>query len=438
MIPADFPFASIVAFALGGCVALLLAKQFSARPIMAAAFGVVVAIGGIVVSGAGVLTPVVLVAGCLSIVALFLVPQLELELPEHVAEATALLLLGTGGAVALASARDVISAVVGLETLALSSVTLVAMSRGHQSLESAFKYFVLGGVSLAATLYGAGLIYLGTGSFAFPQVAQLTSNPLVLVGTVLVALGFAFELAVFPFHWGALDAYTTASPSSAGWVMSMSKLAAAFALGKLVVSAGAPVATVLVWVGVVTIIWGTLGGIAQTELRRMLGFSAITHAGFIALAVGSGPNGPAAAVFYAICYGAMAILTFAALGGRGTGSFGYGQVLGEPMGRWRAAALSLGLFSLSGIPPTPGFWAKVAVLLVAWQSAGPLAAIIATAGGVLAVLYYLRPIPDLFATMRNGASEGRGPSLSPAAGLAAIAVLVLSFAPGLAWFLARP
>ena len=97
-----------------------------------------------------------------------------------------------------------------------AAVMLVALGAGDRSLEAAFKYFVLGAISLAGLLYGLGLVYLGTGSFGFPSAAQIASNPLVLAGVVLVGLGFAFELALFPFHWGALDAYTAAVAGAGG------------------------------------------------------------------------------------------------------------------------------------------------------------------------------------------------------------------------------
>src|SRR5205085_8982957 len=147
--------------------------------------------------------------------ALLLLPMLEAEVPAHVAEAATLLQLGTVGAIALASAPDLLWAVVGLETLALSAVILVALGAGDRCLEAAFKYFVLGAISLAGLLFGVGLIYLGTGSFAFPAAAAVTGSPLTLAGIVLVGLGFAFELALFPLHWGALDAYTAPAPSVA-------------------------------------------------------------------------------------------------------------------------------------------------------------------------------------------------------------------------------
>ena len=119
---------------------------------------------------------------------------------------------------------------------------------------------LLGALSLGSLLYGLGLIYLSTGSFAFPTLGA--ANPLTLVGVVLVVLGIGFELAIFPFHWGALDAYTAAAPSLAGFVMSASKLAAAFALGRLVLEGGVTSAQVLIWIGSLTIIWGTFGALA--------------------------------------------------------------------------------------------------------------------------------------------------------------------------------
>jgi NADH-quinone oxidoreductase subunit N len=363
-------------------------------------------------------------------IAVLLIPLLEPEVPLHVAEAAALLLLGTAGAIGMAGATDMLQAVVGLETLALSAVTLVALSAGERALEAAFKYFVLGAISLAGLLYGVGLVYLGTGSLAFPTAEQISASPLTLAGVVLVGLGFAFELALTPLHWGALDAYTAAAPSLAGFVMSASKLAAAFALGRLVLAAGVEVGQVLVWVGSLTIVWGTFGALSQAaDLRRMLAYSAITHAGFIGLAVGSGPNGPTTAAFYAAVYGSMAMLVFAALAGQRTTDL-------RAMGRLRAIGLALGLFSLGGIPPTPGFWAKLAVLVVAWQSAGWLPTLIAVGGGVFSVLYYLRPLPDLFAAIRGEGVVPR-PVAIPGVVVAGLAVIILGLFPGAAWFLAR-
>jgi NADH-quinone oxidoreductase subunit N len=426
---------------LGAVVVLLLVEVISRRRMLATLIGVPFAIAaaiGAAVANAGAQAPqplggLAVVGLCgVACIALLLLPVLDAEVPDHVAEAAALLLLGTSGAIALASATDLLQAVVGLETLALSAVVLVALGAGERPLEAAFKYFVLGAVSLAGLLYGLGLIYLGTGSFGFPGAAQIASNPLILAGVVLVGMGFAFELALFPFHWGALDAYTAAGPSLAGFVMSASKLAAAFALARLVQAAGIELAQLLVWVGSLTIVWGTFGAFAQgADIRRMLAYSAVTHAGFIGLALGSGPNGPETAVFYAAMYGSMAMLVFAALAGSRDNDL-------RALGRLRAIALGLGLFSLSGIPPTPGFWAKLAVLVVAWQAAGPLPTLIAVAGGVFSVLYYLRPLPDLFAALRGEREEGTARAIAvPGVIVATVAVVALGVFPGVIWTLAH-
>jgi NADH-quinone oxidoreductase subunit N len=418
---------------VGGAIVLLLAVRVVApRPMLASAIGLV---SVVIAAGLGLMLPAPLSLAVLALcavtgLALLLLPGLDAELPAQVAEAAALLLLGTGGAIALASATDLLWAIVGLETLALAAVVLVALSAGDRPLEAAFKYFVLGAISLAGLLYGLGLVFLGTGSFSFPTQAQVAADPLVLAGVILIGLGLAFELAMFPFHWGGLDAYTSASPALAGYVMSASKLAAAFALGRLVTSASVDVSQLLIWVGCATIVWGTFGALAQArDLRRMLGYSAITHAGFIGLALGSGPDGPTTAVFYAAVYGSMAMLVFASLTGDRTVDL-------RGLGRLRALGLTVGLLSLSGIPPLPGFWAKLAVLVVAWQAAGPIPTLIAVFGGVFSVLYYLRPLPDLLAALR-GETPRPQPALVPGLTLALLAVCVLAVFPGLIWALAR-
>jgi NADH-quinone oxidoreductase subunit N len=432
------PLIAIGVLVAGAALILLLAGVIAERVDRASLVGILF-VAAAAVAGIQAQPPLGLAVAALcavAAIALLLLPALQTEVTLHRTEAAALLLLGTAGAIALAAATDLVWAVVGLETLALSAVTLVALGAGERTLEAAFKYFVLGAISLAGLVYGLGLVYLATGSFGFPTAAQLTGSPLAVAGVVLIGIGFAFELAVFPFHWGALDAYTAAAPGLAGFVMSASKLAAAYALGRLVLAAGIDgfeVGQILVWVGSLTIIWGTFGAVAQgNHLRRMLAYSAVTHAGFIGLAVGSGPNGPTTAAFYAAVYGSMAMLVFASLANSNEAVV---DVRG--LGRLRAIGLGLGLLSLSGIPPTPGFWAKLAVLVVAWQAAGPLPTLIAVAGGVFSVLYYLRPLPDLFAAIRSEQTIQK-PAVAPSVVLAALAVIALGLIPGAVWSLAQP
>jgi NADH-quinone oxidoreductase subunit N len=436
-------YSAIIALVAGAVATLLLVGRLSQNPRALSYTGLVFVI---VAAFFGWQSPQPIALAVLGLtiacgIGLLLIPVLEPAVPQHVAEAVAVLMLGTAGAIGLANAADLVQAVVGLETLALAAVTLVALGAGERSLEAAFKYIVLGAISLAALLYGLGLVYLGTGSLGFPTAAQIGANPLALAGVVLVGLGFAFELALVPLHWGALDAYTAAAPGLAGFVMSASKIAAAFALGRLVLAAGAQTSQLLIWGGSLTILWGTFGALSQAaNLRRMLAYSAITHAGFIGLALGSGPNGPTTAGFYAAAYASMAMLVFAGLAATPTivdleGLTGT-EALPDlrSLDRLRALAVSIGLLSLAGIPPTPGFWAKLAVLVIAWQSAGWLPTLIAVFGGVFSVLYYLRPLPDLFAALRGEGAVSR-PVLVPGVVLALVAVVVLSIFPGVAWYL---
>ena len=299
-----------------------------------------------------------------------------------------------------------------------------ALTRGERPLEAAFKYFLLAAISLAALIYGIGLYALATGSLSLsaPPPTDPTLQFLYTVSIILVVLGFAFELAAAPLHWGALDAYIAAAPGLAGYIMSASKLAAVFALGRLANALGAPIGAVLIGVGVLSIGWGTIGALAQRDL--------------LALALGSGPDGRVAAVFYAIVYAATAILVFATLAGQGTGPLPISELSTSGLGPLRGIALSLGLLSLAGIPPTPGFWAKLAILGPAWTVAGPGPTIIAVVGGVAGALYYLYPLPDLYASIRASVRQPAAPFASAAVALASAAVIFFALVPYVAYVLA--
>lgn len=425
-------------FCLGAMVLLALASPLTGRAGWVQAISAGTPVVAVLLSlSLGTTDFAVWAIAAVCLLAALLLPSLELQQPSQVPEAGALLQLASGGAVVLATGGDLVQMVVGLETLALAAAVLVAMGRGEAPLEAAFKYFVLGAVSLAALLYGLGLVYVATGSLALPTLtaAQPGMEGLLVAGILLIVAGLAFELAVVPLHWGPLDAYTAAAPGVAGFVMAASKLGAVLALVRLAEAAPVPLSSILAGVGLVTIVWGTIGALAQRELRRLLAYSAVAHGGFLALAVSAGPDGREAGVFYALVYGVMAVLVFATLAGRGTGPLALERMQDEPWGKLRTLALVLGLCSLAGIPPTPGFWAKLAVLGPAWHVLGPLPAIIAAAGGVAGALYYLRPVPDLLASLRRTGLPR--PATSPAVALAGLAVLVLGLAPGLAWALAQ-
>jgi len=334
-----------------------------------------------------------------------------------------------------------------METLSLSGITMIALSRGMRPLESAFKYFVLTTISTAVLIFGLGLIFMATGSFGFPTFAS--ADPafrwILLGGVLLVGLGFAYELALVPLHFGAVDAYTAGAPSVAGFVMAASKVAAVIALSRLIgpLSQGLqtplalPLSGVLVVIGLISIVWGTFAAIAQREVRRMLAYSAVANAGFLALALGCGADGRAASIFYAITYAVTTLLAFAALSGLGTEPLAMSDIRLKNLGALRALALVIALLSLAGIPPLPGFWTKIAGLDASWAVLGFWPTLIAALGGVFGALYYLRPLPDLLAIVR-AAGAGRLPASStPAVVLAGVAVVFVAVAPAVIYALAR-
>jgi NADH-quinone oxidoreductase subunit N len=265
----------------------------------------------------------------------------------------------------------------------------------------------------------------------------------LLAGILLVGLGFAYELALVPLHFGTVDAYTAGAPSLTGFVMAASKVAAVIALSRLIASVSQglqgplPLASVLVVIGLISIVLGTFAALAQTELRRLLAYSAVANAGFLALALGCGPEGRAAAIFYVVTYATTALLVFAALAGRGPGPLRLQDVKLEGIGALRALALVLGLLSLAGIPPTPGFWAKLAVLDATWAAIGFWPTLIAALGGVFGALYYLKPLPDLLSVVRAAGTTRLPASSAPAVVVAGVVVVFAAVAPGLIYALAR-
>jgi NADH-quinone oxidoreductase subunit N len=370
-------------------------------------------------------------AATIALLAALLLPRVEPRLAEQHVELAALLLLATAGTVALGTSSHLVTLIVGLETLSLAVAVLTALARSERAVEAAFKYFMLSCVAVAAAVYGMGLHALATGSLQLgaAPLAGEWSHRLHVAAIVLLTLGLAFELAVVPFHFAALGPYTTAAPVVAGFVMAAAKLGAVLALAKVVGASAAAVAgPVLVVVGVASILWGTAGAFAQRGLRGVLGYSGIAHGGFLALALGSGAAGQQAAVLYVVVYAATSLLTFAALADRGEDPLE--SLTGRPLGRLRALALAFGLLSLAGVPPTPGFFAKLAVLGPAFRHSGWLAASLAIAAAVAGALFYLRPLPDLLAA--DG--EERLPPSTRLALLGAGAVIaVFAVAPYLAF-----
>jgi NADH-quinone oxidoreductase subunit N len=426
------PWASLSALVLGALVTVGLAGPLTKHPWVLTAIGLAAAIAAAILADGSGSTPLVVYAvAAFAAITLLLIPRLELQFDQQRPEAVALLLLAGAGTIALATGGDLLQMAIGMETLSLSAALLVALGHGEAAAEAAFKYFLLAAVSLASLIYGLGLIYLSTGSIGFPA-AGVAPTPLLAAGIILMTTGFAFELALVPLHWGALDAYTAAAPGAAGAVMALSKLGAIAAIVRLAPLGGSSFLFVLGMVGLLSAVWATFGALAQREIRRLLAYSAIAHAGFLAMAAASGAPGRQAAIFYVVVYGSTAMLVFAALSGLGPEPISFAE-LPTKLGLQRSLALCFGLMSLAGIPPLPGFWAKLALFGPSWRILGPVPTFIGVAAAVAAAVYYLMPVPDLWSALRLPAA-GR-PAGNPAVVLAALTVVVLAIVPGFLWTL---
>jgi NADH-quinone oxidoreductase subunit N len=427
-----------------GALALLgLAPRIDRSRIIPLAIGLVAAAGtlfaGLQSRGADALG--LLVAGAAVVVGLLLLSSAELFDRHQGPESAALLLIGGIGAIVLVTGQSLLELALGTEMISLVGAALVALGQGQRPLEAGFKYFVLTAVTFATLLFGMGLVFVATGSLAVPALGAVGEGlrPLAVVGVALFGIGLAFKLAVFPVHFGALDAYTAGPSSFVGSIMVLSKLGAGVALTRLAAGAGEALQLPLLLIGLVTIAFAVLASFAQDDLRRLLAYSAVAHAGFLAVGVGSGVAGGTAVSFYVVGYGAAALLAFACLAGTGTGALPLtalrpGGAL--QLGPARSVGLGVALLSLAGVPPFPGFWAKLAILKACFGAWGTLATSIAALGGVLGIIYYLRPLPDLLAQAKETKGQGTLDAVI-AVGATLAVVLVLAFLPSLAWDLAR-
>lgn len=370
-------------------------------------------------------------------VGLLLLSSAELFDRRQTPEAAALLLIGGVGAIVLVDGESLLELALGVEMISLVGAALVALGQGRRPLEAGFKYFVLTAVTFATLLFGMALVFLASGSLSVPALGSIAPSlqPFAFLGVALFSVGLLFKMAVVPVHFGALDAYTAGPSSFVGYVMVVSKLGAAIALARIAAGAGPVLELPLLLAGLVTIGFAVIASFAQTDLRRLMAYSAVAHAGFLAVALGSGIEGGQTVAFYVVGYGAAALLAFACLAGTGTGPLSLSALRpggSLQLGPARSVGLMIALMSLAGVPPFPGFWTKLAVLRICFDHWGAAATTLAALGGVVGIIYYLKPLPDLLAQFRATRSTSTIESLVAVGALVAV-VLVLSVAPGLAW-----
>jgi NADH-quinone oxidoreductase subunit N len=322
----------------------------------------------------------------------------------------ALILLGSVGMCLMSSAVELVLIFIALEISSISSYILAGFRRhAAESAESSVKYFLLGSFATAFFLYGVALLYGATGSTnVFDIAASLGSStriePLAYVAVALIFTGLGFKVACAPFHVWTPDVYEGA-PSPVVAFMSTAPKAAAFAvLIRLVIDTASPHWFWVIWIAaVLSMCVGNLGAILQSNVKRMLAYSSIAHAGYLMVAFASASNrelGISAAMFYSAAYAAMNVGAFTIITQMAGSGERFSQIddysgLGKrsPM---LAAALTFFLLSLIGIPITGGFFAKFYVFSAALRTHLVWLTIIGVANSGLGSYYYLRLIVRMY------------------------------------------
>jgi NADH-quinone oxidoreductase subunit N len=372
----------------------------------------------------------VLIAATLALVSLLSVRSLDGDQVPR-AEYHVLLLLASTGMMLAVSASDLLPLYLGLELMTLCSYVLVGIRvERPTSNEAAIKYFLLGSFASALLIYGISLTYGVTDTTDFAAIAAALSkrgagsNLLLLVAIGLVAAGLAFKIAAVPMHAWAPDAYQGASAPVAAFLAAGSKAVGLAALGRVcLVAYGSEahvLSVVLAGLAGLSIVVGSIIALSQTDMKRLLAYSSIAHAGYALLGLIAGTTqGASATMTYAFFYVFMTLGTFgvvAALGERGEKLDGYQGLAAQRPGI--AMLMLLFLMSLTGIPPTAGFAAKFVVILSAVRAGYMALAVLAVACSVVSAFFYMRVAVLMY---MKGPQEP-APSRFPVAVLAALAV----------------
>jgi NADH-quinone oxidoreductase subunit N len=325
-------------------------------------------------------------------------------------EVAVLMLFAVAGMMLLISAGNLVMVYLGLEMLALCSYALVAIDRDSAlASEAAMKYFVLGSLSSGLLLYGLSLLYGATGTLDLAQlhgaIAASPETTLLLTGTVFAVAGIAFKFGAAPFHMWVPDTYQGAPTPITLFIGSAPELAS-FALAfRLLESGVGPLddrwRLLIAGLAVASLVVGNLIALMQANLKRMLAYSAVSHIGFVFLGLAGGSaGGYAAAMFYVISYAIMSAAAFGAiivLSGQGFEADRIEDFRGlNARSPWLAALVLCIMFSLAGIPPFLGFWAKLAVLRAAIQGGMLWLAIVGVVFAVVGAFYYLRVVKVMY------------------------------------------
>src|SRR4051812_28506337 len=350
----------------------------------------------------------------------------------------AVMLFSIVGMMMMATANDLLVVFIALEILSLAVYVLTALRRDAAGTEAAFKYFLLGSFSSAFFLYGIAFTYGITGSTRLTAVGSylsaqaLSDNPMVLMALGLLLVGFAFKISAVPFHMWTPDAYEGAPAIVTGFMSTGVKAAAFAAFARVFLSAFEPFkgdwAPIVAGIAALTMILGTVVGVAQSNLKRMLAYSSIAHGGYLLVGlVAANQVGKAAILFYLLGYSVTNLAAFgviALVGARDRDN----DELRDFAGLWNshpglAALMTVSLLSLGGLPPTVGFIGKWYIFSAAVGAGYYWLAIIGVLTSVVSVFFYLRVVVMMYMADRAGAPV---PARVTLVGMAALTLSIVA------------
>ena len=376
------------------------------------------------------------------------------QITPQVSEYFALLLLATLGMGFVVTSRNLLGAFVALELVSLSLYAMTVLNQAKRaSAEAALKYLTFGAVASGFLLFGLSYLYGATEQLDLTQMTDLKHSPMLVLAYLLIFVGLGFKLALAPFHLWAPDVYQNAPTPVAGWIGSGSKIAAAALLVALLKPVSSTLKDALIpalaALAVLSMVVGNLGALRQTNLKRLLAYSAIANAGYLLVGVVAfSPAGNTSVIFYILVYSLASL-----------GAFGVVALLTDTLGRdaeindfngcWKttpglAAAFLVFVLSLAGIPPLAGFLGKFYLFFAAIEAAPEAASwhdgfywlvAFALIMSVVSLYYYLRVLKAFLVAPSD---DGKAASIAPikigwAAGvtlcLLAIAVLALGLWP---------
>jgi NADH-quinone oxidoreductase subunit N len=360
----------------------------------------------------------------------------------------ALVLFAIAGMMLMGSTNDLLIVFIALEIMSLGVYVLTGIKRTSEAgAEGAFKYFMLGAFSSAFFLYGIALAYAQTGSTKLDRiglaVASSVADPSVLLtmAMLLLLIGLAFKVSAVPFHMWTPDAYQGAPTLVTAFMSTGVKAAAFAAFVRIFLSALEPLRgewiQILTWLSILTMVVGTVVGVAQSNVKRMLAYSSIAHAGYLLIGIiAANETGKAGVLFYLAAYAVTNLGAFGVLAALSTPDRPHDDIR-DFAGLWHerpgmAALLTVFLLSLGGFPPTVGFIAKWSIFNAAVQQNLIALAVLGVLTSVVSVFFYLRIVVMMYMTDEKApGNRPRAPRVAVVGMLLALAaVFYLGLMPG--------